>query len=68
MFTNYSKDRNGTRQNISKLSVDDIVILHEECNRLGWKLGRVIETLPHSSDGLVRSVKVVTTDSGVRRY
>ena len=48
-----------TKRNIS---VNDIVILHDECNRLSWKLGRVIKTLP-SSDGLVRSVEVLTVDS-----
>jgi hypothetical protein len=43
------------------LCVNDVVILYDECNRLGWKLGRVIEIVP-SSDGLVRSVKVMTAD------
>lgn len=53
-----------TKRNIS---VDDIVILHEECNRLEWKIGRVVSTFP-SADGLVRSVRVLTIDSnGIRR-
>lgn len=53
-----------TKRNIS---VDDIVILHEECNRLEWKIGRVVNTFP-SADGLVRSVRVLTIDSnGIRR-
>ena len=52
-----------TKRNIS---VNDIVILQDECNRLGWKLGRVVNTLP-SSDGLVRSVRVQTYDFGARR-
>ena len=54
---------NATKRN---LSTNDVVILHDECNRTGWKLGRVVETLP-SSDGLVRSVKVLTIDSGGTR-
>lgn len=44
------------------LAVGDVVIIHEECSRLGWKLGRVVEA-KRSEDGLVRSVNVESVDT-----
>ena len=47
------------------LEVDDIVIIKDDDQPRGqWQLGRIVETYP-SSDGLVRSVKVITATSAL---
>lgn len=53
------RDRNLIKSNHTKISVGDIVLIHDDKPRSGWNMGRVT-TLHKSADGLVRSVDLKT--------
>ncbi|XP_064077635.1 uncharacterized protein LOC135195304 [Macrobrachium nipponense] len=50
----------------TKIKVGDVVLVHNETPRCMWKLARVIQLMP-SSDGLVRVVKLQTSNGETTR-
>ena len=52
-----------TGNNEQSIKVGDIVQVHNDCNRINWKLA-VVQDLVRGKDGLVRSA-VIRTDSGI---
>ena len=63
-----------TKQRIPKTNeyrtpnVGDVVLINEDCSRMSWKVGRILELHP-STDDLVRvaSVKLSNTNNVVKR-
>ncbi|CAB3983014.1 PREDICTED: uncharacterized protein LOC107357656 [Paramuricea clavata] len=50
------------------LAVGDIVTMKEEAHRNEWPLGRVVDAVESSNDGLVRKVKIVIWRDGEKKY
>ena len=61
-YVNILQQRNKWQKHRRNLEVNDIVVLQDECNRMHWRLGKVIDAFK-SADNLVRSVRVKVYDS-----
>ena len=50
-----------SRNNNQRISVGDVVLVHDDCKRIYWKLA-IIESLIYGKDNLVRAAIICTAN------
>ena len=59
------RDRNlVVNESGTKVNIEDIVLIHDECPRSSWKLGKIL-SLNYGSDGFVRPVILKTAQGKI---
>ena len=67
-YLHYKKERKKWLSTARNFAVGDVVLaLDENLPRSSWPIGRVLEVFQSQTDGLVRSVRVKTKTSDLKR-